>query len=119
MIFPRTFDIEQINADQVPDTWKSVDPQRTIKSAIACNFGFGEEVIGYLWYTDDTFEVGVGEPMADPEYVRLYKGNDPRQASEVFVIAILRGAMNDEDHPSKLIDKILKLFDQTQKHKLN
>lgn len=111
MTLKRKFDINTVPVSEVPENWKAIDPSKTIVKAIACNFGFGEETIGFLEYSDETFEVGVGEPLVAQEYISLYKGFDAQVASEKFVMEIMIRAVEAQDDPdAALFVKTLRAY---------
>lgn len=79
----RTFTILPCSLDMLPDAWRNVIGNRQLFVAILCEFGWEEEVIGYIEFSDGTFEVGVGESGKD--YILLYKGESREVASSKFV----------------------------------
>jgi hypothetical protein len=57
-------------------------PELKIKEATFCEFGFAEEVIGFIKYDSGDFEVGIGESLRP--YQRLYFGRSESAAEERF-----------------------------------
>lgn len=75
--------------------WLTLHPEKEPISIIGCNFGFAEEVIGFVEYKDGSFEVGIGECLRP--YDHLYAGEDDEAASKVFFEAILDTAYEEEE----------------------
>jgi hypothetical protein len=70
--------------------WNSVRPERTIKALQGASFGFAEEIIGLIEYTDGSFLVGIGESMRP--FIELYDGTSAEEASDAFIQALVSAA---------------------------
>jgi hypothetical protein len=75
---PFTLDI----GDPNDASWSSVRPGEAIKALQGVSFGFAEEVLGLVEYTDGTFLVGIGESLRP--FLELYRGSDAELASDIF-----------------------------------
>jgi len=68
--------------ENIGDGWKGIIEDRKVENILTVEFGFAEEVICLIEFTDGTFEVGVGESMRP--YSQRYIGDSRGVASVTF-----------------------------------
>lgn len=81
---------EMLQAEQTSELAEMETEGRTVRGVMSCGFGACEEVILLVTYTNETFEVGIGESMH--AYEMLYRGGDLEHASVVFYEAVNKHA---------------------------
>ena len=79
----REFDIGSCKKEDVGDGWKEIIGDREVKEIIYCEFGVGEECIGFMKFEDGSYEVGVGECLRG--YYEVSKGDDLNIGSMEFL----------------------------------
>lgn len=110
----RPFTIDVGDQDNSPEWYMLRD--KPITALQGCSFGFAEEIIGLIEYSDGTFLVGVGESMRP--FILLYEGRDAEQASQIFFLEILDRAAefvgHNRDMKSMTYEALRALEDQLQ-----
>src|SRR4030043_794282 len=82
----RPFGLFPFPYQMLPETWREIIGARELVIIMLCEFGFGEEVIAFLEFSNETFEVGIGQE--GKQYILLYQGANREDASLAFIEAI-------------------------------